>query len=76
VRREALHATVLSGTFNLGMGGKLDLKKGVALGPGGFAEAPAKMNHYGWTTGETVKLHGQGPFAISHVNPADDPSKK
>jgi len=34
------------------------------------------MNHYAWTDGETVvQVHGQGPFAITYVNPADDPSK-
>ena len=39
----------------------------------GFAEAPAKLNHYAWTGGETVlQVHGQGPFAITYVNPADE----
>jgi hypothetical protein len=34
------------------------------------------MNHYAWTSAETVvQVHGQGPFAITYVNPADDPSK-
>src|ERR1700745_2421292 len=42
--------TVLNGKFNLGMGDKLDQKKGMLLTNGGFAEAPAKMNHYAWTT--------------------------
>ena len=43
---------------------------------GGFAEAPAGMNHYAWATSDTViQVHGQGPFAITYVNPADDPSK-
>ncbi|SDR62383.1 Cupin domain-containing protein [Rhizobiales bacterium GAS191] len=71
------YITVLSGKFSLGMGDKLDPKKGLMLGPGGFAEAPAKMNHFGWTTGQTiVQVHGQGPFAITYVDPADDPSKK
>lgn len=73
----AKSVTVLSGKFNLGMGDKLDQKKGIALTAGGYAEAPAKMNHYAWTTGPTViQIHGQGPFAITYVNPADDPSKK
>src|ERR1043166_10238775 len=47
-------ATVISGKFHIGMGDKLDLKKGVRLTAGGYAEAPAKMNHYVWTTGPTV----------------------
>jgi anti-sigma factor ChrR (cupin superfamily) len=71
------YVTVLSGAFNIGMGDKLDAQKGIALRPGGFAEAAAKMNHYAWTSGETVvQVHGQGPFSIMYVNPADDPSKK
>lgn len=71
------YVTVLSGQLHLGMGDKLDPQKGMALGAGGFAEAPAKMNHYAWTTEETViQVHGQGPFTITYVNPADDPSKQ
>jgi quercetin dioxygenase-like cupin family protein len=69
--------TVLTGKFHLGMGDKLDEKKAMLLTAGGFAEAPAKMNHYAWTTGPTVlQIHGQGPFEINYVNPADDPRGK
>ena len=38
--------TVISGNFHLGMGDKLDEKKGMQLTAGGYAEAPAKMNHF------------------------------
>lgn len=69
--------TVVSGNFHLGMGDKLDQRKGIALTAGGYAEAPAKMNHYAWTTSSTiVQVHGQGPFAVTYVNPADDPRGK
>ncbi|MGC1562775.1 MAG: cupin domain-containing protein [Bradyrhizobium sp.] len=69
--------TVISGDFNLGMGDKLDEGKGMLLTAGGYAEAPAKMNHYAWTSSPTVvQIHGQGPFAITYVNPADDPRSK
>jgi anti-sigma factor ChrR (cupin superfamily) len=71
------YVTVLSGDFNIGMGDKLDETKGMALHAGGFAEAPAKMNHYAWaTTPAVIQVHGQGPFEITYVNPADDPSKQ
>jgi quercetin dioxygenase-like cupin family protein len=71
------YVTVLSGKFNLGMGDKLDAKHGIELSAGGFAAAPAGMNHFAWATSETVvQVHGEGPFAITYVNPADDPSKK
>lgn len=70
------YVTVLSGTLYIGMGDKLDTKNGKALGPGGFAEAPAGMHHYAWTTSPTIiQVHGQAPFEITYVNPADDPRK-
>src|SRR5438552_13247394 len=66
---------VISGNFHIGMGDKLDERKGIALTAGAYGEAPAKMNHYAWTTSPTVvQVHGQGPFALTYVNPADDPS--
>ena len=69
--------TVISGDFHLGMGDKLDEEKGTLLTAGGYAEAPAKMNHFAWATSPTVvQIHGQGPFAITYVNPADDPRTK
>ena len=69
--------TVISGNFHIGMGDKFDDKKGVQLTAGGYGEAPAKMNHYAWASSPTVvQVHGQGPFSITYVNPADDPSKK
>jgi anti-sigma factor ChrR (cupin superfamily) len=72
----AENVTVLSGNFHLGMGDKLDEAKGQELTAGGFAEAAPKMNHFAWTTAETVvQVHGQGPFAITYVNASDDPSK-
>ena len=68
--------TVVSGNFHIGMGDKLDETKAIELTAGGFGEAPAKMNHYGWaSTPSVVQIQGQGPFAITYVNPADDPSK-
>jgi hypothetical protein len=69
------NVTVLSGTFNVGMGGKLDKSKGEALGPGGFFSSGSKMQHFAWVTGETViQVTGMGPFDITYVDPKDDPS--
>jgi anti-sigma factor ChrR (cupin superfamily) len=62
----AEYVTVISGKFHIGMGDKLDEKKGVELRAGGFGAAPAHMNHYAWASEDTVvQVHGQGPFAIS-----------
>jgi hypothetical protein len=69
--------TIISGNFHIGMGDKLDESKAMELTAGGYGEAPAKMNHYAFATSDTVvQVHGQGPFAITYVNPADDPSKQ
>jgi quercetin dioxygenase-like cupin family protein len=68
--------TVLSGTLAIGMGDKLDEAKGVTLRAGGFGVAPAHMNHYAWTkTGGVIQINLMGPFALTYVNPADDPTK-
>ena len=70
------NVTVISGTFNIGMGGTFDEKKGTALKAGGFAIAPKGMQHYAWFTEEAViQVHGVGPQGITYVNPADDPRK-
>ena len=68
------HVTVVSGTFNLGMGEKFDDKAGQAMPPGTFGFLPPMMRHFAWAKGETViQLHGMGPWEIVYVNPADDP---
>jgi quercetin dioxygenase-like cupin family protein len=70
------YVTVIDGDFSLGMGDKLDKDKSASLKPGGFAVAPAGMNHFAWTKdGATVQINAEGPFQIVYVNPADDPSK-
>ncbi len=70
----AEQVTVLSGVFHLGTGDLLDESKATSMAPGAFATMPARMHHFGWTTGETVvQVSGMGPFEIHYVNPADDP---
>jgi quercetin dioxygenase-like cupin family protein len=71
------HITVLKGTFSIGMGDVIDKTQALTLSPGGYGVAMANMHHYAYTTtGATIQVHMQGPFAITYVNPADDPSKK
>ena len=71
------HVTVLSGTFNLGVGDKLDPAKTHAIPVGGVGIMPPKTNHFVWTKEETiVQVHGVGPWGITYVDPADDPRKK
>lgn len=66
--------TVVSGTFNLGMGEKFDQSATREMPAGTFGYWPAGMRHFAWASGETVlQLHGTGPWMITYVNPADDP---
>src|SRR5262249_8631710 len=70
------NVTVISGTFHLGTGTTFDDTKGADMPAGSFGFVGPHMNHYAWATGETiVQVHGMGPFKLTYVNPADDPSK-
>lgn len=71
------NVTVIAGAFHVGMGPKLDESKGQMLKAGGLAHLPKGMQHYAWTSQETiVQLHGLGPQGVTYVNPADDPRKQ
>lgn len=68
--------TVLSGTFYMGLGDKLETAKGMGLTPGAMMILQPKTHHFAWTQGEVeVQLNGVGPWGITYVNPADDPRK-
>jgi len=72
----AENLTILSGTVALGMGEQFDESGLMDLGPGGYATMPAEMRHYFLArSAATFQVHGMGPFAITYVNPADDPRK-
>ena len=71
------HVTVISGTFNMGMGDKLDRAKTKALSAGAIAIMQPKTTHFAWTKDETiVQVHGMGPWGVTYVNPGDDPRKQ
>ena len=69
--------TVLSGTFYMGVGDKLDTQNSAALAPGSIMILQAKTNHYAWNKEEViVQLNGVGPWGITYVNPTDDPRQQ
>jgi quercetin dioxygenase-like cupin family protein len=71
------HVTVISGTFQIGMGDKFDESKLNPMTSGTFGFLAPNMNHFAMAKGNTViQLHGVGPWQINYVNPADDPRKK
>jgi hypothetical protein len=72
----AENVTVLSGEFHVAMGDKFDESAMMTLPPKSTAVVPAHHNHYAMSKGETeVQVTGIGPFKLTYVNPADDPSK-
>jgi hypothetical protein len=59
------------------MGDKFAAAGMKTLPAGGFAVLPAQMHHYAMAkTPAVVQVHAVGPFALTYVNPADDPSKR
>lgn len=69
------HITVIRGEFLVGLGDAFDEAALLpALQPGDFITAPAHVNHFAMAQGETeVQVHAVGPFAMTYVDPADDP---
>ena len=71
------HVTVLSGSMAFGMGDKVDPATATTAEPGGYFTAVAGMHHYATTqTGAVLQIDLIGPFAITYINPADDPRNK
>jgi quercetin dioxygenase-like cupin family protein len=71
------HVTVISGTFMLGFGERLDRAATQTLPAGSYVMLPKDMPHYNVMKGETIlQFHGIGPYDIRYVNPADDPSRR
>ena len=69
--------TVMSGTFYLGIGDKVDPAKARGYTAGGITIMPVGMPMFVFVKEETVvQIHGTGPWGISFLNPADDPRKK
>jgi quercetin dioxygenase-like cupin family protein len=65
---------VKKGTFLVGMGDTLDLAKTKTMKVGAKGQVPAEHHHYAAARGATVvSVTAIGPFAMTYVNPADDP---
>ena len=67
---------VKKGTFLVGMGDTLDVKSAKPMKVGDKGTIAAKMHHFALTQGATiVSVTAMGPFAMTYVNPADNPEK-
>jgi hypothetical protein len=68
---------VISGTFNLGIGDTFDPAKATPLGAGSVAIMPPGTPMFAYTTEETIiQVHGTGPWGITYLNLADNPTNK
>ena len=67
-QKGALH-TVISGTFQIGMGDAADKSKVTALPAGGFFGFPPGMTHFAFIDEDTV-------VQINSNGPKDDPRQK
>lgn len=66
--------TVISGTFNIGMGVKFEQSATKAMPAGTYGFWEAGMKHFVWAKGETIiQFHGMGPWTIQYLDPKDDP---
>jgi hypothetical protein len=66
--------TVISGSFNIGMGKKFEQNATKEMTAGTYGYWEPDMEHFVWIKGETVaQFHGNGPWVIKYVDPKDDP---
>jgi quercetin dioxygenase-like cupin family protein len=67
---------VQQGTFLFGMGDTLDATKAKTMEAGTKGTVGANMHHYALAKGATiVAVTAMGPFAMTYVDPADDPRR-
>jgi hypothetical protein len=70
------NATVISGTFKVGMGDTFDESKMTTFGPGSFGYLDPSMHHYVVASGEVVvQVHGMSPLQANYINPNDSKKK-
>ena len=67
--------TVISGTFQIGMGDAADKSKVTALPAGGFFGFPPGMTAF-IDEDTVVQINSNGPWGLTYVNPKDDPRQK
>jgi len=72
------HVTVISGTFYLGIGEKVDESKARAYPAGGVTVIPQGMPMFAFSKDKEtiIQVHSIGPWGISYLNPADAPAAK
>jgi hypothetical protein len=68
------NVTVIEGTLMMGMGEQFSEASLKPLTPGSYAKMPKGSRHFVVARGATeIQIHAIGPWAITYVNPSDDP---
>ena len=71
------HVRITKGEFLVGIGDALDLAKTMRLAVGDTGTITAKMHHCAIARVATeLGIRGEGPFAMTYVNPVDDPRRR
>lgn len=71
------HLTVLSGSLMMATGSKWDDNALHEATAGSYMKMTRRVNHFVQTKGETIfQVSAMGPFAITYVDPKEDPRKK
>jgi quercetin dioxygenase-like cupin family protein len=69
--------TVISGTFRIGMGEKVDPRTAKPMPAGSFiALAPGTPHFVSVDEDTVVQLNNIGPWVITYIDPKDDPRRK
>jgi quercetin dioxygenase-like cupin family protein len=69
------NVTVLSGTFHIGTGDKLDETKGEALKAGGYMHMPKGVQHYAWFSEDTIITGRQASLTSIRLTTREKPTE-
>ncbi len=72
------NVTILSGTLHFAAGDKFDAKTAKSFGPGSYFSIAKGRPMFAYTTNKEVvlQLHGNGPWGLTYLDPADGSAKK
>ncbi|OGG45093.1 MAG: cupin [Candidatus Handelsmanbacteria bacterium RIFCSPLOWO2_12_FULL_64_10] len=71
------NVTILSGTLYFAAGDKFDTKTAKPFGPGSYFSIEKGKPMFAYTRNKeaVLQLHGNGPWGVTYLDPADAPAK-
>lgn len=72
------NVTILSGTLYFAAGDKFDTKTAKPFGPGSYFSIEKGKPMFAYTRNKeaVLQLHGNGPWGLTYLDPADSPAKE